>query len=294
VEFLNLQQILHAHSLNHCRERMAEYAERYGNLFSRADQREWFRLYVRGLLTAPERKNVETIAAAVASEIQTGANLAQALQHFVSQSPWEHSRVFARYRECLSPVYRDQASAWIIHDGVLLKKGRNSVGTQRQMARPIKRKVNCQIAVVVGVTGNAGYVPLATRLYLPRYWLRENAPLVDKTVPHHLHQYVPKQAIGLSLIEELRGEGWTAPKAVVEEGYRIASGFVEAMAERGIRVVEDELNSLRVAGERFDWFKSRLGMDHFEGRTWTGWHHHAAMVFAAAGFLFSGPGESVD
>lgn len=31
--------------------------------------------------------------------------------------------------------------------------------------------------------------------------------------------------------------------------------------------------------------KEELGLDHFEGRSWTGFHHHAAMTFLAYGFL---------
>ncbi|MFB6963557.1 IS701 family transposase [Streptomyces sp. NPDC056309] len=31
--------------------------------------------------------------------------------------------------------------------------------------------------------------------------------------------------------------------------------------------------------------KHGLGLDHFEGRTWRGWHHHAALVTAAHAFL---------
>uniref|UniRef100_UPI0035AF2DDE transposase n=1 Tax=Kocuria rosea TaxID=1275 RepID=UPI0035AF2DDE len=27
--------------------------------------------------------------------------------------------------------------------------------------------------------------------------------------------------------------------------------------------------------------KHRLGLDHFEGRSWPGWHHHATLVIAA-------------
>ncbi|MYR86342.1 IS701 family transposase, partial [Streptomyces sp. SID685] len=28
-----------------------------------------------------------------------------------------------------------------------------------------------------------------------------------------------------------------------------------------------------------------LGLDHFEGRSWPGWHHHATLVTAAHAFL---------
>ena len=31
--------------------------------------------------------------------------------------------------------------------------------------------------------------------------------------------------------------------------------------------------------------KGALGLDHFEGRGWTGWHHHVTLVSVAHGFL---------
>jgi SRSO17 transposase len=31
--------------------------------------------------------------------------------------------------------------------------------------------------------------------------------------------------------------------------------------------------------------KDELGLDHFEGRSWPGFHHHATMTFLAYGFL---------
>ncbi len=35
----------------------------------------------------------------------------------------------------------------------------------------------------------------------------------------------------------------------------------------------------------YEQLKGELGLDHFEGRTWTGFHHHATMTFLAYGFL---------
>ena len=263
-----------------------EYAARFDDLFARTDQREWFRLYTHGLLTAPDRKNVEAIASYVSS-VRSGVNLGQALQHFVTDSPWDYTNVLARYREQLSVAFRDGATTWVIHDGVSLKKGRNSVGTQRQFARSIGRKVNCQVAVVVGVAGSAGYVPLAARLYLPGYWLREQPEMANKTVPSEHRCHTTKAAIALALLDELRAEGWSADSIAMDEGYATTEGFTESLSERDIRLSNDATDTLNLAGHKFEWLKSRLGLDHFEGRTWTGWHHHTAMVLVAAGFLLS-------
>ncbi|SFH91932.1 transposase [Planctomicrobium piriforme] len=31
--------------------------------------------------------------------------------------------------------------------------------------------------------------------------------------------------------------------------------------------------------------KDELGLDHFEGRSWRGWHHHVVLVLLAYAFL---------
>ncbi len=40
--------------------------------------------------------------------------------------------------------------------------------------------------------------------------------------------------------------------------------------------------------------KEELGLDHFEGRTWTGWHHHVTMVALAHAFLMTVRAERTD
>lgn len=270
-------------------ERFEAYAARFDDLFARADQRSHFRLYLRGLLSNSERKNVEAMAGALGASQKSGANLAQALQHFVTESPWDQSRVLGRYRELLAPRFSKAATTWVIYDEVLLKKGRKSVGTQRQYARALKRKVNCQLAVVVGSVLGSAYVPLAIRLYLPGVWLRESAALAKRTVPADYREYHSKSDLALNLVDEIRTQAgdWPLVCAALDAGYSDSDALADALADRNIHRAEprSEKTALAAAAGGLGWLKSRLGLDHFEGRSWLGWHHHAALVFVAAGFL---------
>ena len=145
--------------------RLDAYADRFADLFPRADQFRRFRAYRHGLLDDGPRKNVVAIASRSDSGLAGDSNLDQALQHFISQSPWDAGRVMARYREVVRPAVG--GGAWVVRDAVILKKGRHSVGSQRQFARGLGRKVNSQVAVVGGAAGPAGYVPLGVRLFRP-------------------------------------------------------------------------------------------------------------------------------
>jgi SRSO17 transposase len=265
--------------------RLEAFAERFRDVFPRSDQHRRFVAYLAGLLTAAGRKNVEGIAAAAAGLAPAEADLVQALQHFVTRSPWDAGRLFAACRRTRPGAVADPAGVWAVHDAVFPKKGRHSAGVQRQFARTLGRKVNCQIGVVLAQVGPAGYFPLAARLYLPGYWLRENADLVEQTVPAEARRPASKAELALELIDEVRAEGRTPGSGTIaaEDGYR--RELEEQLPARGLRV-GDATEPLAEALRRFDGLRTTLGLDHFEGRTWAGWHHHVGLVFTA--FTFTG------
>lgn len=268
------------------RERLEAYSNRFAGVFARADQLRWFRVYVQGLLAGMKRKNVESIAAGARADELGEPNFAQALQHFISHSPWDANRLMAVYRARLPTSATAGPLVWVVHDGVIPKKGQHSVGTQRQYARSMGRKLNCQLAVVVGVSGPGGYFPLAIRLYLPAYWLRERPVAVEKTVPEEFRTHVGKAELALSIIDELAAEGWAAGPVVADESFAGVEAFHDGLEKRSRRIVASSL-ALRDATNTFEKLKVSLGLEHFEGRTWQGWHHHAALVLAAYGFLAS-------
>jgi SRSO17 transposase len=262
--------------------RFEEYVAGYRPTFQRADQFLRFRVYLRGLLESAGRKNVEAIAAAAGRVILTEANLGQALQHFVSHSPWDAGRLFAAVRHATAPARADPGAVWVVHDGTFAKKGRHSVGVQPQFARSLGKKINCQVGVFVAQVGPGGYFPLAARLYLPATWLRDHA--ADTSVPVDARRPASKAEIALKLLDEVRGEE-EPPPVTGEPGYLDDEGFRAGAAARGLATRGEFPAPVAECLCRFEWLKGELGLDHFEGRTWHGWHHHVGLVFAAYAFL---------
>jgi SRSO17 transposase len=270
--------------------RFGAFTELFQSVFPRSDQFKRFQTYLRGLLLPGDRKNVEAIAERVA-ELMPGEDLAQALQHFVSESPWSADRLLAAYRDVVGISQADENAVWVVHDAAFPKKGRHSVGVQRQFARSLGRKVNCQVAVVLSQIGPLGFFPLTARLYLPAHWLRENRDLAEKTVPEEHRRGATKAAIALSLIDEVRSaSSWSFPITVVTEAsFATDIDFENGLANRGLDLLdgEDETSIAALADchRRLGWLRTNLGLDHFEGRSWSGWHHQLALVYTAYGFL---------
>jgi SRSO17 transposase len=283
--------------------RLTAFALRFRDIVSRADQRDRMEMYLRGLLDGTEPKNAEAIARRWAGSAGPSGT-AQSLQHFLSSSPWDIGRFFARYRSHFAEVRGDRRRIWVVQEVIFPKKGRHSVGTQRQLARPIGRKINCQVAVAVSELRPDGFLPLALRLYLPGYWLRESRDRAELLVPTDDRAHLSKCDVAIRLIDDLRAEGRAVSFVTADEGFLSTQDFLEAVARRGMQVlrpgVEDGTlegesarasalarSSLAEADRGFDWLRGHLGLDQFEGRNWLGWHHHVALVLAAYGFLVS-------
>jgi SRSO17 transposase len=262
--------------------RLEAFADHFRDVFPRADQHRRFVAYLAGLLAAPGRKNVEGIAAAALDLAPAEADLVQALQHFVTRSPWDAGRLFAAVRRLRPGPVADPAAVWVVHDAVFPKKGRHSAGVQRQFARALGQKVNCQIGVVLAQYGPAGYFPLAARLYLPAFWLRENAAVAGQTVPDDARRPATKAELALALIDDVRAEGRSPGSGAVAAEEPYARELAEALPARTLSAAPPD--ALPAAREPFAALRAGFGLDHFEGRTWLGWHHHVALVFAAYTF----------
>jgi SRSO17 transposase len=262
------------------RQELDSYVGLFRGEFRRSDQARWAAVYLQGLLGAGRRKNIESLAeTAVLPPGPAVDDVAQALQNFVNQSPWDEQRLWQRYRALMAQALEGDPGLLRVEDVTFPKQGQHSVGVLRQYSSAVGRKINCQVAVSLHAVAPSGVVPLALRLYLPRKWLEAPARLEAAAVPAECRVLQSKAEIALELLDRVRGEGWPGQEVVAGPAYGNSAAFREGLTARGLSfqeagdVLEQGLAELR-----------ELGLDHFEGRSWRGFHHHACLVMLAYGF----------
>src|SRR5690606_28811855 len=103
--------------------RLGQCLDGFSGCFSRRPQREAASRYLAGLLNDSERKSMQAMHGRRSDPAQY-----QALQPFITHSPWEAARVWRQLRAVM-PV---QTGILAIDDTGFPKQGTRAVGVQRQ------------------------------------------------------------------------------------------------------------------------------------------------------------------
>jgi SRSO17 transposase len=185
--------------------------------------------------------------------------------------------------------------AWIIDDTSFPKKGRHSVGVTRQYSGQLGKQDNCQVAVSLSIANDAASLPVAYRLYLPQDWENDPAHRRKAGVPDDV-VFKTKPMIGLDQIMALCDAGLPRGVVLMDAGYGAIewplgedepskyglSTFPESMPFD--RMVQLTKMRWRIERDYLE-LKQELGLGHYEGRGWRGFHHHATLCIASYGFL---------
>src|SRR3954463_1717422 len=140
---------------------------RIGPRFARSEPRVRAGVYVRGLLSAAERKNGWTLAE------QAGDRSPDAMQRLLNQAAWDADAVRDDLREYVMEQLGDDAAVLGIDETGVLKKGAKSAGVARQDSGTAGRAENCQIAVFLPYAAPAGRTFIDRELYLPKAWIED-------------------------------------------------------------------------------------------------------------------------
>jgi len=274
-------------------ERLDDFVDLFRDDFRRRDQIRWASVYLQGLLREGQSKTIGTMVRRVLLPPDLVVeDVAQALQNFVNQSPWDERKLWQRHRQMHRIQHADAEGFFVLEGLAFGKNGRHSVGVQRQYSGVLGRKTNCQIAIVLFHVGSAGVCPLGLRLYLPRTWLQNPARLDAAGVPEEYRLNQTRGNIALELLDAARAEGWGAGAVLASAGLGTDSAFLEGLERRGLHNLL-ETSCHDGVRERIEQARrllmEELGMDHFEGRSWRGFHHHACLVALAYSFRILQP-----
>lgn len=118
---------------------------------------------------------------------------------------------------------------WIIDDTGLPKQGEHSVGVARQYCGMLGQQDNCQVAVSVSLTCQAGSLPVAWQLYLPQSWADDPVRRKKAGVPAPA-QFATKPQIALAQLERLMEQGAPRHCVLADAGYGVDTAFRERLS----------------------------------------------------------------
>src|SRR3954447_4324727 len=110
-------------------DRLASYAARLRDDFSRPRQAQYSGVYLQGLILDGDRKSIEPLSRKVSLPPGLAvADLGQALQQFVGQSTWDEQAVWSRYRATMAATFASPAGNFVIDHTSSPKQGNSAVG----------------------------------------------------------------------------------------------------------------------------------------------------------------------
>src|SRR5262245_63384253 len=109
--------------------RLEDYAAGFREPFGLDRPARWAPVYLADLIQEVERKSIEPPSRRVALPLGLAVkDPEQALQQFVSQSPWDDQAVLKRYRAVMARSFADPNGIFVIDDTSFPKQGKHSVG----------------------------------------------------------------------------------------------------------------------------------------------------------------------
>ena len=204
--------------------RLGQFLDGFSACFSRQAQRNAASQYLDGLFNDSERKSMQAMHGRLSDPGQY-----QALQHFITHSPWDAARVWTQLRT----VVPTRTGVLAIDDTGFPKQGTQSVGVQRQYCGALGKIGNCQVAVSSALIADGRTWPLAFDLYVPASWTDDAARCAAAGIPPTL-RFREKWRIALAQVRTVLQAGFTLTGVVVDADYGSNAAFRAGLERLGL------------------------------------------------------------
>jgi SRSO17 transposase len=204
--------------------------ERIGPRFARSEPRARAGVYLRGLLSAAERKNGWTLAE------QAGDRSPDAMQRLLNHADWNADAVRDDLRDYVVEHLGDERAVLVVDETGFLKKGAKSAGVARQYSGTAGRIENCQVGVFLAYATPAGRTFIDRELYLPKAWIADPDRCAAAGIGRDV-EFSTKPELALAMLTRALDAGVPAGWVAADEVYGQHAGLRLALEERGMPYV---------------------------------------------------------
>jgi SRSO17 transposase len=190
-------------------------------------------LYYLSGLVQTENRNIERMTEVVPDTEY------QALQHFVSHSPWQSQPVMDQVARDGSRLLGGGADTGLILDETsFAKKGDKSVGVGRQHCGSLGKVENCQVGVFASLVRGSSSVLVDGRLYIPQAWFTDRDRCRAAGIPDEV-LFQTKSQLARASIRHSRELGIDFAWVGIDGGYGKEPQFLCNLDDDGEQFVAD-------------------------------------------------------
>ena len=186
-------------------KRLEQFAQPFIASLGRREPRENAQIYISGLLSDLERKNVESIAYRYDQD-------RRGLQRFIGFARWDHQPLLEELARQIGAELGEDDGIIVFDPSAHKKCGNDSVGVQRQWLGRLGKVDNGQVAIYMGYASRKEHGLVDTRLYLPEQWAKDKARRNKCGVPKKLC-YQTRHELALDMLKnngKYLPHGWIA------------------------------------------------------------------------------------
>ena len=214
---------------------IAEFLTPFAPLFRRSQSRHSLERYITGLLTDLERKNCDTISAALAG------TSTERLQHLLTDADWDSLKLDEARVRSLS-AKSPKGGILVLDETSFPKQGKVSVGVARQYCGAVGKRANCQVVVSGQYVADEPessrplHWPVNAQLYLPEGWATDPERRERSHVPEEVIFRI-KPHIALCVVDLCVEWGVPFGVVVTDSGYGKYPMFLEGLEQRKLPYV---------------------------------------------------------
>ena len=236
---------------------LAEHLAIFTPHLGRSEQKKHFTTLIQGRLSDLNRKSNEPVALAF-----SGVGSVRNVANFMSRDNWDEKGMLEAYRKETGELLF-HPEGMITGDGCdFPKKGKHSVGVQRQYCGRLGKTDSCQASVMVGYAGPNGYGLLDYELYMPKPWLdTDHADLRKEcNVPEKLTFKTKNELLLESIQKVANSENFNGKYVGVDSSFGSDKAFLDSLPKNLIYFADVHCNC--------EVFKSRpdMAVPEYSGR----------------------------